>query len=54
MIGKKKGIFRRYEEAREAWASKGGWLRYQILRYLTWRLGRTPMDKLQREAERER
>jgi hypothetical protein len=54
MKGKKrKGIYRRYEEAREAWAEKGGWLRYQVLRYRAWRLGRTAVSRLDREAEAE-
>jgi hypothetical protein len=50
---KRKGIFERYEEARRAWAEKGGWLRYQVLRYRTWRLGRTAACRLDREAEAE-
>jgi hypothetical protein len=48
---KRKGRYEKYEEARRAWAEKGGWVRYQILRYLTWRLGRTPVGILQEEAE---
>ena len=50
---RRKRTFRRYEEAREAWAEKGGWLRYQVLRYWAWRLGRTPAWRLGKEAEAE-
>ena len=50
MMKKGDGIFKRYEEARLAWAEKGGWLRYQILRYWTWRYGRAEVGRLEKEA----
>jgi hypothetical protein len=48
---KRKGRYEKYEEARREWAEKGGWPRYQILRYRAWRLGRTPLGVLEAEAE---
>jgi hypothetical protein len=46
----RQGIVARYERARRAWAEKGGWLRYQALRYWTWRYLRTPVGRLEKEA----
>jgi hypothetical protein len=48
---KRKGRFEKYEEADRAWAEKGGWWRYQVLRFMKWRLGRTPVGRLREEAE---
>jgi hypothetical protein len=52
MKKKRKGIVERYEEARRAWAEKGGRFRYLILRYWTWRYGRTTVGRAEEEIIR--
>jgi hypothetical protein len=47
---KREGVVERYERARREWAEQGGWLRYQALRYWTWRYGRTAVGRLEQEA----
>jgi hypothetical protein len=51
---KRKTLAERYEDARRAWAERGGWFNRQKLRYWEWRYRGAPVGRLMKEAaERE-